>query len=231
MPDCVIINMMLSPEKICHTCNKSFISHKHTKMLREKAKFCSPQCYWASNQLKNTFSGENSPTWKGGSLTLTCKTCGNSFQVDRDRTDAKTCSKECNKLYRKTEEFRLHLSEVQRSKISDELKQLSQTLRKFSHLLRKSAKYNLWRERIFKRDNFTCQLCEKRGGKLQADHIKPYVLIIQENGIETYEQALACSELWSLDNGRTLCRPCHYKTPTFGSKVLGLLSASGKTLL
>ena len=62
--------------------------------------------------------------------------------------------------------------------------------------LRKSFEYKLWREAVFKRDNFICQMCGKRGGKLQADHILSFT-------------AFPTLRL-SIDNGRTLCRKCHY---------------------
>ena len=64
-----------------------------------------------------------------------------------------------------------------------------------------------WIKNIFERDNYTCQHCGVRGGKLQADHIKPYVLCSEE-------------EKWSLDNGRTLCISCHKKTDTYGMKLI-----------
>jgi len=58
------------------------------------------------------------------------------------------------------------------------------------------------RLRIFERDQFTCQHCGTVGGRLNADHIKPY----------STHPALR----FDLANGRTLCVPCHRKTPTFG---------------
>lgn len=72
--------------------------------------------------------------------------------------------------------------------------------------IRMSVEYRLWREAVFARDNFTCVNCGKRGGNLHADHIKPFSLFP--------ELRLA------IDNGRTLCVPCHRKTDTYGSKLL-----------
>lgn len=57
--------------------------------------------------------------------------------------------------------------------------------------------YKIWRKSIFERDSFTCVNCNKKGGDLNADHIKPYV---------NYPELR-----YDLNNGRTLCVPCHYK--------------------
>lgn len=62
--------------------------------------------------------------------------------------------------------------------------------------------YRLWREAVFKRDDWTCVWCFKRGGDLEADHIKSFA-----NHPELR---------FVLDNGRTLCIPCHKKTDTYG---------------
>lgn len=72
-------------------------------------------------------------------------------------------------------------------------------------LIRQSWEYRLWREAVFKRDNFTCQFCFQRGGELTADHIKPFSLFPELR--------------FAIDNGRTLCRPCHKTTDTWGGKM------------
>ena len=88
--------------------------------------------------------------------------------------------------------------------------------------IRKSDKYSAWRLSIFVRDNFTCP-CGQVGRKLVADHIKPFALILQENKIKTFEEALVCEDLWDTNNGRTLCYSCHFKTDTYGWKTYFLL--------
>lgn len=69
--------------------------------------------------------------------------------------------------------------------------------------IRKSLEYRLWREAVFKRDNYTCVWCgDNKGGNLNADHIKPFAIYPELR--------------FALDNGRTLCVPCHRTTDTYG---------------
>lgn len=76
--------------------------------------------------------------------------------------------------------------------------------------------YRQWRADVYTRDNFTCVLCGKRGGELNADHFpKMFVEVLREYNIKTYDEAISCEELWSLNNGRTLCVLCHRDTPSF----------------
>lgn len=71
--------------------------------------------------------------------------------------------------------------------------------------IKQSYEYKLWRKSVFERDNYTCQMCKQRGGELQADHIKP--------------QSIYPELRLDLDNGRTLCRPCHQTTDTWGLRI------------
>lgn len=72
--------------------------------------------------------------------------------------------------------------------------------------IRKSPAYKEWRKMVFQCDDYTCVLCGVKGGDLQADHIKPFSL---------YPELRL-----QLSNGRTLCKPCHIRTPTYGYKAL-----------
>lgn len=97
---------------------------------------------------------------------------------------------------------------------------------KFKELIRKTSKYKRWRKDVYERDNYTCQLCYKRGSELAADHITPLYEILDKYNITTMEEVIKCQSLWDLSNGRTLCRPCHLKTPTFGLRGYGPVSPS-----
>lgn len=105
-------------------------------------------------------------------------------------------------------------TELTKQKIRDaRAKQLPPTPRGFKykgnitpelHLLRMSIQYKDWRLAIYERDNYTCQNCKKVGGKLNADHIESF--------------ARCPEKRFDINNGRTLCEPCHRKTSTFGGK-------------
>ena len=43
----------------------------------------------------------------------------------------------------------------------------------------------------------------------KGHHAKSFNDICKENNITTIKQVLACKEIWSLDNGISLCHGCH----------------------
>ena len=72
-------------------------------------------------------------------------------------------------------------------------------------LIRKSVDYKLWREAVFKRDNFTCKDCKTRG-YLEAHHIKPFAWFPELR--------------FAIDNGVTLCITCHAKVDKVRARTL-----------
>lgn len=85
-------------------------------------------------------------------------------------------------------------------------------------LIRDHFKTRQWRSDVFQRDDYTCQICLEKGGKLQADHYpKSFKQIFNDNNIKDLIQAVECEEFWNLNNGRTLCYECHRKTDTWGT--------------
>lgn len=61
--------------------------------------------------------------------------------------------------------------------------------------IRNRPEYRRWRQDVFKRDNYTCQFCGKKGGNINAHHIKRF---------SDYPELRM-----KLSNGITLCYNCH----------------------
>lgn len=90
-----------------------------------------------------------------------------------------------------------------------------------------------WRSRVFKRDDYTCQMCFARSAKgkavyLEAHHINPFTTILTEflkeyDQFSPYEDKETLARLatkyqpfWDINNGQTLCVDCHNKTKKGG---------------
>lgn len=80
-------------------------------------------------------------------------------------------------------------------------------LRRKAAQVRNLPEYKEWRKKVLGRDEFRCIECgtEDRASRLEADHIKPFLL---------YPELI-----FELSNGRTLCKPCHAKTSTYGNSL------------
>lgn len=64
--------------------------------------------------------------------------------------------------------------------------------------LRHRREYKDWRTAVYERDNYTCQCCGQRGGRLNAHHI---------NQFANYPELR-----YDVNNGITLCTKCHDST-------------------
>lgn len=93
-----------------------------------------------------------------------------------------------------------------------------------AHLIRHTFESKNWRKTVFKRDNYTCQVCLDRGskaGNLRAHHIKLFSIILTEflkkyNKFNPLDDKLILIKLakkykpfLDIDNGITLCEECH----------------------
>jgi len=136
------------------------------------------------------------------SIELTCQNCKESFNVYLSRASRKYCSKKCfdislvgkklpyERVKKSVDGHRGALSHFWKGGVTSK-----------NRIIRGSFEYKQWREAVFKRDDYTCQHCGDRGVYLQADHIKPFAL---------YPELRL-----DLNNGRTLCLPCHKETDTY----------------
>jgi hypothetical protein len=168
---------------------------------------------------------------KRNRITKPCKSCGILFElVPCEAKVRSTCSRECSRKYfselRKkiphtwhhkiaasrrgkknkkqySMQYRMRMSELFRGEKSYRWKG---GITEENNRIRTSMEYRVWREDVFKRDDYTCQECGERGGRLNADHIKPFAFF-PELRLE-------------ISNGRTLCEECHRKTPTYGRPAL-----------
>ena len=119
-------------------------------------------------------------------VSIKCVVCGKEFAVYKSvakNGSLKTCSRECSRVRRSLSQQGEKSHRWQGGRTEHTL------------LDRQSLPYRVWRESVFARDNFTCQLCGVRGGRLAAHHIKPYAKYPQ------YRR--------DVGNGITLCRSCH----------------------
>jgi hypothetical protein len=75
---------------------------------------------------------------------------------------------------------------------------------------RHSIEHREWREKIYKRDDFTCQVCKERGGRIEPHHIKPWRKFKDER--------------YDISNGITLCIHCHKLTTRNEEKLIDFFS-------
>lgn len=177
--------------------------------------YCSPKCRKPA---------QPKPTYQ-------CKECSQSFQPPYPNTKRTFCSLSCRTAYanhhrtislarRQQLAERARLTFTGRRLTLEQRQQRSHRYRganshfwrggiaPINKVIRSSTTYAEWRATIFQRDDYTCQLCNKRGGKLQADHIKAF---------STHPHLR-----FNVDNGRTLCIECHKLTPNYGRKALAI---------
>ena len=98
-------------------------------------------------------------------------------------------------------------------------------------LIRDSYEGKEWVEKVFKRDNYTCQECGKYGATLNAHHLKEFAVLFQEflkeysqfSPIEDKETLIRLAEsyepFWNISNGKTLCIDCHKETESYLKRV------------
>lgn len=135
---------------------------------RVKTLFCSVKCH---NKYQTRYQGKP------------CEVCGTVFKMRGNMHRYSTCpNPKCRSAKKRGER-----NGNWRGGVSDDHKRDMST-----------ASYRHWRTAVYERDDYTCQLCGKRGGELQADHIKPWAYFAELR--------------YTVSNGRTLCLMCHRST-------------------
>lgn len=124
-----------------------------------------------------------------------CCICGKIFYCQPSQIkyrNRQTCSVVCQ-------------GNLRRIKAIENRKKNGFTKHQIDRCVRYSKQAEEWRKSVFKRDNYTCQLCGNRGGYIEAHHIKPFALFPELR--------------FDLKNGMTLCRKCHDKTKISAKKL------------
>ena len=174
--------------KNCIICNKEF---KRRGKLAEIAKTCSSKCFHKSRRKR---------------LLKNCYFCGKKFEkllceVNKNKSGKHFCSRDCAfKVMVPSTAFKKGQIGWSRSLKRPEMSGNKHPMWKggitpINFAIRNSLAYEDWRKSVFERDNYTCIKCGLIGGKLNADHIKPFALFPELR--------------FELSNGQTLCEDCH----------------------
>ena len=190
-------------KKYCVICGKEFEKDKRVsrKIWNIQTKFCSRACMGVS-KIGNTFkTGIGYPAWNKGipqteevkqilskKLKVIAKQKGFGKWMLGKKQNLET-------------RFKKSLA-ARRTVISGKHNFWKGGITPNHRLIRTTLRYKIWRENVFKRDNYTCQWCGARSGNgkrvyLNADHIQLF--------------SIHTNLRFDVNNGRTLCKSCHYK--------------------
>jgi len=156
------------------------------------------------------FKGKNNPNFKGG--LPSCLDCHKQLS----RRDAKRC-KTCMGVYlsgKNSHMYGKNLSGINSPRYIDGRTSIARRIRRLKE-------DENWRTEVFKRDNYTCQECFKRGSNLNSHHVNKFKYILSDF-LKEYDQfspiedkdslvrlAIKYKPFWNLNNGKTLCTACH----------------------
>lgn len=168
--------------KNCTVCAKTIKKTYETNADWKRRQFCSVICRYKSPR----------PEWVKRKISKSCKAHGVGKWMEGRARPLETTLKQRIKIMKLVENGTHNFWKGG----------ISQFTRSVRANYESSIEYRLWRKAVFERDNYTCVSCGIKNGNgkkvvLNADHIKEFALYP--------ELRLA------IDNGRTLCRECHYK--------------------
>jgi hypothetical protein len=202
----------------CSYCGKELIM-KQSRIKATKNFFCDVSC--KGKYMSEHLKGENNPSYKG--TTVHCDYCGKEINKPPSLIKEKNfCDRNCMANYMKTgetvkcyvcgKEFYKIKSQIDRSEkhfCSEKCKcehqttlrgelspQYNPNLTDEERIVNRDyIEYTEWRNKVFERDNYTCQRCGKRQGDINAHHL---------NGYHWYKEGRT-----DVNNGVTLCSWCH----------------------
>ena len=168
--------------EICKNCNKGRFQvwnkcecGKWFHPQRISQIYCSKDCMYKYRETGGK-KGKHYPNTQRARISI-CPVCGEEFRAVKDfkGRNAIYCSKECW---------------CKRGKKK--------------RIIIRTPEFRKWKSEIFKRDNFTCQICGSKKG-LEAHHIK------EKANFPEFE--------YDVNNGVCLCHECHIKTDNYGYRA------------
>ena len=169
-------------EILCDYCKKPIKINK-CRIERSNHHFCDNDCYnkWKSENLKD----ENN--YRYNKEEVLCDYCKKPIKLNKYRIE------NCNLHFCSYECYGKWQSENRKGKNSPNWN--PNLTNKERIVGRKYEEYYDFRKQVFERDNYTCQITGKRGGKLQAHHLNCY---------SDYKE-----ERTDINNGITLSKEIH----------------------
>lgn len=180
----------------CSYCYKE-IKKTESALKRSDRLYCSNNCRYEHQKI--ILKGENNPRYN--SVEIECSFCKKPLYKTLNYIESRNntfCSLECKAEWQ---------SEFIRGKNHP---MYDLTISKEKREIRRNFDgYAYWRREVYKKDNYTCQICgDNKGGNLNAHHIDGYNW---------------CKERRTdIDNGVTLCDICHntfHKIYGFGNNT------------
>ena len=155
--ECTIKNQYNKEEVLCEHCRKP-IKLKKSEIKRNNHHFCSKKCYgeWSSKNKK----GENHPLYKREEFLCDC--CKKPIKLTKryiERSNHHFCSKKCYNKWMIGEN-----NHGWNPDLTDKDREKGRHIEGYKDFIRQ----------VLKRDNYTCQITGKRGGKLEVHHLNCY---------------------------------------------------------
>ena len=214
--------------KTCKMCGGNVRRHRRSRAEWASAKYCSVKCMVADPEKRKNFAEKmkGRPSWNKGNKGLKewmnisglKGTPWNKGRIGIHSAETLERNRQAH-LGKVPPNKGKPMSEVQKRKLSAAKlgkkgpdSNAWRGGRTAEHtLIRGSLEYKRWRTGVFRRDDYSCQQCGVRSQKglgrivLHADHIKPF--------------ALHPELRFDVNNGRTLCEPCHKQTDTYAGRT------------